>query len=132
MKRTLLALALLGSLVTGAALAQVGGIAGVVMDGSGVVVEGARVSLWQDDRCVGYVLTGADGIFLMEDVAVGLYSVKAAKPRVGQVTVDIVAVTEGQITDLGTLTLVGGGPHPPNGGGKFQFQQEERYQHEGR
>lgn len=130
MKRTLLALALLTSLIAGAASAQVGGITGLVVDCNGAVVEGARVSLWQDGRCVGFVLTGADGIFLMEDIAVGLYGLKAAKPQVGQVTVDGVEVLEGQITDVGTLALAGQGPHPPNGGGKYQHQQQQQQQNE--
>jgi hypothetical protein len=122
MKRTLLALALLTVLFAGTALAQVGGITGVVFDANGAVVEGARVSIWQDGACKGYVLTGADGIFLMEEVAVGTYSVKAAKPQVGQVMLDAVVVLEAEITDVGILTLAGGGPH--GHGPKFQYQQQ--------
>lgn len=122
MKRTLLALALLSVLFAGTALAQVGGIIGTVVDANGAVVEGARVSIWLDGACQGYVLTGADGTFLMEDVAVGTYSVKAAKPQLGQVMVDAVVVLEGEITDVGLLTLAGGGPH--GHGPKFQFQQQ--------
>ena len=129
MKRIALAVAMMTLLAAGAALAQVGGITGIVVNGDGVPVEGARVSLWLDGQCDGYVIADANGVFAFEEVAVGTYSVKAAKPQVGQVTLDGVEVIENEITDVGTLALVCGGPQG-SGGPKFQYQMQNRFQND--
>jgi hypothetical protein len=109
----------------GVAFAQTGGITGVVVDRAGNPVEGARVSLWLDNRCEGSVLTDGSGLFSMADVPVGTYTLKAGKPHFGNVILDGVEVVDGQVTDVGVLALAGGGPHGPQG----KFQHQEQYQH---
>lgn len=128
MKRFLGIAAVLCLVSAGAALAQVGGVTGLVVDRNGGPVEGAKVSLWLDNVCQGNVLTDAMGVFLFEEVAVGTYTVKAGKPKVGQAVLEGVVVVEGQVTDVGTLTLAGNGPNGPNGSHKNKYQQQNQYQ----
>lgn len=128
MKKALVLLSLSMALMgASAAYAQTGGITGIVVDADGVAVEGARVSIWLDDACQTHVFTDASGAFTFEDVAVGLYTLKAGKPKVGNATVEDVEVLEGEVTDVGTITLIGGGPHGPQGPkqNKFQHMQQE-------
>ena len=122
-------IAVLLLLMAGAALAQTGGVTGLVVDQENNPVEGARVSLWLDNACTGYVFTDAAGMFNMEDVAVGTYILKAGKPRVGKAILEGVEVIDGQITDVGLITLVGTGPNGPNGQ-KFQYQYQQQNGHD--
>ncbi len=111
MKRTFLFSMLIGMLlVAGAAWAGTGQITGVVVDGFGSPVEGAKVSLWMDGVCVTSVVTDAQGAFLLDLVNPGTYKVHAGKPGVGQAVVDGVVVADGSATDVGTMMLVGKGP----------------------
>lgn len=122
MRKIALAALLMTALAAGSALAQVGGVTGIIVDRDGQPVESARVSLWSDGGCVEHVFTDAAGVFLLEDVEVGTYDLRAGKPHVGNVTLEDIIVVEGQITDVGILQLVGGGPH--GGGVKFQFEHQ--------
>lgn len=108
MKKVIMLALALAVLCTGAAWAQVGSITGVVVDRAGVAVEGARVSLHNDGACIGYVLTDAAGAFTLADVEPGTYDLlKAAMPRIGNATVVDVEVLDGEVTNVGTLQLVG-------------------------
>lgn len=129
MKKFLSIAAILLLVGAGAAFAQTGGVTGVVADQNGSLVEGARVSLWQEGVCKMHVLTDAAGVFVLTDVAVGTYTLKAGKPKTGQAMVEGVVVVEAQVTDVGTITLVGSGPNGPGTGGKLQYEQQHQYQH---
>ncbi len=122
MKRFLCIAAVL-CLIAGAASAQTGGVTGLIVDPDGNAVEGAKVSLWLDEACQGYAMTDAAGIFNFTDVPIGTYLLKAGKPKVGSAILENVEVLDGQVTDIGTLTLLGSGPHGPNGG-KYQYQHQ--------
>lgn len=127
MKKALVLLSLPVALFLGASAAYgQGGIIGVVVDADGVAVEGARVSIWLDGACQTHVFTDASGAFTFEDVAAGTYTLKAGKPKVGNATVEEVVVVDGEVTDVGTLTLVGGGPHGPQGPMQHKFQHMEK------
>jgi len=106
MKKALMAVALV-AMLAGGAWAQTGGVIGLVVDVDGNPVEEARVSLWQDGECVAHVLTDALGAFTFADVPAGIYALNAGKKKVGNASIEQVEVFEGQITDVGTLTLVG-------------------------
>ncbi len=69
-----------------------------------------------------FVLTDAAGVFNLADVPVGIYTLKAAKPRVGQFQLAGVEVVEGQVTDVGQVSLAGQGSQGPKGP-KHQYQQ---------
>jgi len=128
MKKALVLLSLPVALFLGASAAYgQGGVTGLVVDTDGVAVEGARVSLWADGACQMHVFTDAGGAFTFEDVAAGTYTLKAGKPKVGNATLEGVEVTDGEVTDVGTVTLEGGGPHGPQGPAqhKFQHMQQE-------
>lgn len=127
--------ALLGLLLIGGiASAQTGTVTGAVVDDEGVPVEGARVSLWLDGHCDGYVLTDAAGTFSLADIDVGTYTLKVGKPKVGQAILEGVVVLDGEVTDVGVITLVGGGPHGPGGGGggggKYRYQEQNQNQNQ--
>lgn len=95
-------------LFAGAAFAQTGGIVGLVTDCNGAPVEGARVSLWANGACTGtFAMSGPDGSFAFTDVAPGTYTVHAGKKNVGQARVENVVVYDGQVTNVGTLVLIG-------------------------
>lgn len=128
MKRFLSIAAVLFLISAGAALAQTGGVTGIVVDQDGNPVEGARVSLWLEDTCQGHIATDAAGVFLFEDVPIGTYTLKAGKPKVGKAVLEGVVVIEGQVTEVGTLTLVGSGPNGPNGSNKYKYQQQNQNQ----
>jgi hypothetical protein len=130
MKRILGLLAIC-MMAAGVAGAQTGSVTGLVVDEMGAAVEGARVSLHADGQCVGYVFTGADGAYLLEDVAAGVYTIKAGKPQVGNATLEDIEVLEGEITQVPDLVLScsggsgsgsggGSGPHGP----KFKHQNQ--------
>ncbi|MBU1699571.1 MAG: carboxypeptidase-like regulatory domain-containing protein [Candidatus Eisenbacteria bacterium] len=121
MRKVLFALGMI-ALLAGGAWAQTGAVTGLVVDGNGDAVEGARVSLWQDGVCVAYVLTEASGVFNLIDIPEGIYNLKAGMKRVGQALIEGVEILDGQITDVGTVTLVGLSQGPSNGG-KLQYQQ---------
>jgi hypothetical protein len=106
MKKAIMLALALAVLCTGAAWAQVGSVIGVVVDRTGVPIEGARVSLHQDGACVGYVLTDAAGAFTLADVEPGIYTLQASKPKIGtkSITVEVAA---GETLDVGTLQLAG-------------------------
>ena len=104
---TLLAIALLA----GPAFAQTGSITGTVADCLGNPVEEARVSLWGDGHCLGYVLTDDTGAFTLTDVAPGVYEVRAGKQQVGHATVEGVEVMDGQVANIGLMTLIGKQQH---------------------
>lgn len=110
----------------GMAFAQTGSVVGIVVDADNNPVEGARVSLWLDGACEMHVFTDVDGAFTFLDVPVGVYDLRCGKPRVGQASIEDVAVVEGEVTDVGVLALEGSGPHDPNGP-KFQYQNQ--FQH---
>ncbi len=127
MKKTLF-LVLAGMLICATtAFAQTGSVIGTVVDSNGAPVADARVSLHQGDVCLLHVLTDADGQYEFSDVPVGIYLLKAGKPRVGNAVVEEVEVIEGQITEVPTITLTGSGPHGP----KFQFQNEHQNEYQG-
>jgi hypothetical protein len=105
-KAMLLTLAMV-TLMVGTAWAQTGGVTGNVVGRDGAVVEGARVSLWLDGDCQGYVLSDADGVFTFTDVEVGVYELRAGMKKIGNAYIDGVEVLEGEVTDVGTLTLAG-------------------------
>ena len=112
-------------MAAGMASAQTGAVTGTVTDDLGAAVEGARVSLHAGGRCVAHVFTGADGVYLLEDVPVGIYTVKAGKPQVGNASIDGVEVIEGETTTvdliLGCSGGGGTGPHGP----KYRHQSQQ-------
>ena len=114
MKKVIMLTLALAVLCTGAAWAQVGSVVGLVVDRTGLPVEGARVSLHQDGVCAGWVLTDAAGAFTLADVEPGVYTLQASKPKIGTKTLSI-EVVDGEVTDVGTLQLVGKNvcPHIP-------------------
>lgn len=126
--KKILALLTVGLLSAGVAAAQVGSVTGLVVDGLGEPVEGARVSLHNETGCAGYVLTGPDGAYLFEEVAVGVYTVRAGKPQVGSATIEGVEVLEGELTTVDPLVLEcsgpGGGSGPQHGP---QYQNQKRF-----
>ena len=99
-------------LVASAAVAGTGALTGTVIDDQGQPVEGARVSLWVADQCVGYVLSNTGGMFLFDAVDEGTYTVRAGMMRVGKAQIDGVIVIADQTTDVGPITLIGAGPRP--------------------
>jgi hypothetical protein len=121
-RRTALLATMCVLLFSGAALAQTGVVMGTVVDSKGLPVEAARVSLWADGVCTGtFVMTDLAGLFVFENVAVGTYSIHAGKKTVGSVVLDGVVVSDGQVTDAGTLILVGkkqGGKVLPHANGR--------------
>jgi len=110
MKRTLTMT--LAALLVGATLAAAGTgvVAGTVVNDLGSAVEGARVSLWQDLLCVGYVLSDASGAFAVTDVAEGTYTLRAGLKGVGQAQIEGIVVLADQTTNVGVVTLIGRGP----------------------
>lgn len=107
-RRTALLVIACALLFSGAAFAQTGVLMGTVVDSKGLPVEAARVSLWVDGVCTSiYVMSDLAGIFVFENLAVGTYSIHAGKKTVGSVVLDGVVVNEGEVTDAGTLILVG-------------------------
>ena len=107
MKKVVMLTLALAVLCAGAAWAQVGSLIGVVVDRTGLPVEGARVSLHQNGACIGYVLTDAVGAFTLADVQPGTYTLQASKPRIGtkSIAVEVLAgepveVTTGRV-DVG-------------------------------
>lgn len=128
MKKVLCLLAI-GLLSAGVAVAQTGGVTGAVVDETGAAVENARVSLQNETGCVGFVLTDADGVYLFEEVPVGIYTVKAGLPQVGNASIDDIEVVEGLVTQVPDLVLVcggggggGQGPHGPKYYHRFRYQ----------
>jgi len=102
-------------LVASAAVAGTGALTGTVVDDQGQPVEGARVSLWVADQCVGYVLSSNGGVFLFDTLDEGTYTVRAGMMRVGKAQLDDVVVIADQTTDVGMIVLIGTGPQPgPN------------------
>jgi hypothetical protein len=115
-RRTALLAIVCALLFSGAAIAQTGVVMGTIVDVKGIPVEGARVSLWADGVCTGtYVTSDLTGVFVFENVAIGTYAIHAGKKTVGSVVLNGVIVTEGQVTDVGTLVLLGkqAGGKPP-------------------
>ncbi len=112
-------------LTAGMAAAQTGSVTGLVVDDMGAPVEGARVSLHADGMCVAHMFTGADGTYLFEDVAVGIYTVKAGLKQVGNASIEGIEVLEGEVTQVPDLVLAGtggggSGPHGP----KYKHQNQ--------
>lgn len=112
----LLAICLLG---VGMASAQTGGATGLVVDEAGAAVENARVSLQNETGCVANVFTNADGLYLFEEVPIGIYTVKAGLPQVGCAEIEGIEILEDEMTQVPDLVLVcaggggGGGHHGP-------------------
>ncbi len=106
MKKAIMLALALAVLATGVAWAQVGSVTGTVVDRVGNPVEGARVSLHQDEVCVGYVLTDAAGVFLFTDVEPGTYTLRASKKRIGTVAIAVEVVAD-ELIDVGVLQLAG-------------------------
>ena len=123
MKKVLCLLAI-GLMGAGMASAQTGSVAGMVIDGEALPVEGARVSLHAETSCVAYVFTGPDGLYLFEEVPVGIYTVKAGKPHVGNASIEGIEVLDGQTTLVPDLTLECGG-----GGGNGPYTYKYQHQH---
>ncbi len=113
-------------LCLGVAAAQTGTVTGVVLDGEGLPVEEARVSLHQDGACLGYVYTGTDGAYVFEEVEVGVYTVRAGKPQVGSAYIEGIEVLEGETTVVPDLVLECGG----GGSGGNQHQHKNQYKHQ--
>jgi hypothetical protein len=117
-------------MAAGVASAQTGSVTGMVIDGQGAAIEGARVALQVDGHCVTHVLTGADGVYLFEDVAAGVYTVKANKMQVGCATSEEFTLDPGQAITLPDLVLGcgggGGGGGGGHHGGKEQHQEQNR------
>ncbi len=133
--RKLLGLLAVCLMASGIAAAQTGSVTGMVVDGQGAAIEGARVALQAEGQCVAQVFTGADGVYLFDDVAVGIYTVKASKMQVGCASIEDVEVLEGQVTQVPDLVLGcgggsggggGGGGSCPHGG-KEQHQEQNRF-----
>jgi hypothetical protein len=123
MKKVLCLLAI-GLMTAGMASAQTGSVAGLVIDGESMPVEGARVSLHAETSCVAYVFTGPDGQYLFEDVPVGIYTVKAGMPHVGNATIEGIEVLDGQTTQVPDLMLECGG-----GGGNGPYMNKHQHKH---
>ena len=112
-------------LTAGMAAAQTGSVTGLVVDELGAPIEGARVSLHADGICVAHMFSDADGTYLFEDVAVGIYTVKAGLKQVGNASIEGIEVFDGQLTTVDPLVLAGtggggSGPHGP----KYKHQNQ--------
>ena len=105
-KRLAFSLALL--LLSAAMWAQfpTGGVKGVVVNRAGrAPVQGAEITLSQGDTKVATFTTGADGAFLIEDLADGVYSMTVTAD--GFTTADVnVTVDNGFIKDMMFLSLI--------------------------
>ena len=121
MKKALVALSLI-AVLAGGAYAQTGSVTGLVVDIDGFAVANAKVSLWQEGVCLFHVFTDDAGAFAFTDIPVGVYALHAGKKKVGNAAVEVVEVLEGQIVDVGTLTLEGQHQAAP---GKWQKNQQD-------
>lgn len=107
-RRTALLVIACALLFSGVAFAQTGVLMGTVVNSQGLPVEAARVSLWTEGVCTSiYVMSDLAGVFVFDNLAVGTYSIHAGKKTVGSVVLDGVVVNESEVTDAGTLILIG-------------------------
>jgi len=111
-------------LTAGMAAAQTGSVTGRVVDETLTPVEGARVSLHADGICVAHMFSDADGAYLFEDVALGIYTLKAGLKQVGTASIEDFEVFEGPnpAPDL-VLAGIGGGGSGPHGP-KYKHQNQ--------
>jgi hypothetical protein len=128
--KKLLWVSLIALMFAGAAFAQTGSVAGIVVDAQGNAVDGARVSLWAGGRCLMNVATDAAGAFTLANVAAGTYSLRVGKPHVGNAVLDGVVVNDGEITNVGTITL-NGQQVPPLGGKNQSVKYQNRSRQQG-
>jgi len=127
MKRVLCFIAI-GLMSVGMASAQTGWVYGTVVDGEGLPVEGARVSLRAEGICMAYVETNGDGEYEFIDVEVGLYTVRAGLQHVGNAVSEEFEVLEGEGTEVPELVLECGGGQ---GGNQHQRKFQHQQQHQG-
>ncbi|HUS09749.1 MAG TPA: TonB-dependent receptor [Pyrinomonadaceae bacterium] len=70
--------------ITLMAQSESGSISGTVKDAAGAAISGAEVSLMHSQNVVRTALTGADGKFILDNVAAGSYAVIVKRPGFGQ------------------------------------------------
>lgn len=112
--RTVVWAALASLLLASPALAT-GTIIGTVVDGDGLPIEGARVTLHSGDMCMTHVFTNAQGEYTFEDVDAGVYDIRACLMGTGMGTAEDVEVFDGQTTEVPPIVIGegcgGGGGH---------------------
>ena len=94
-----------------------GAVTGVVVDESGLPVEGAQVSVEAAGRSSFFLsmrqqaprTSGGDGRFTIEDLAEETYTLRASAPDLAPESVAEVKVTPGRTTDVGRVRLRKGG-----------------------
>lgn len=111
--------------LTGVALAE-GTIVGTVVDEFGDPIADARVGLQQEGVCSLFVYTDEGGAYVFENVAAGLYDVKASLRQVGNGIAESIEVLDGETTDVDPIVLSAGGGSGPGGGGHGPNYQQGR------
>jgi hypothetical protein len=104
-------LVLLANLVFGlVAVAQTGSITGSVVDSQGAAVVGARVQAF--DQAKGIVVrettSGADGIFTLQPLLPGAYTVRINAKGMRELVRSDLALDQNQVLGIGTLAMTVG------------------------